>query len=545
MSMTYHPSWFSLNLIFFALFLNPLLLAGAIFVAERNCSVTPFALPFANVSVLSDPDISSAHRGLQLSVGSGQKRISINVATTMNTTFLPDGHKVCNITAPDARACIFWRGGLFAPETSMSWQLDKKNVPYNGSASNEGYYATHQRDYHGGPGSDSLNEFQRGWDEVEFVAGVGGDDKFLAGYALTVIDDPSFPFGAGMIGLASDSRFLEIAVAAGVSPSHTWALDYGTTGSYSPGELVVGGYNSEKAKPEDFRNYTISTDPSIPCPLQVDVKSIKLGNLKLNMNSFPACIEPSMWTMILPLEVQKNFNNTVLYGSDIEFIRTTWEYTYYRSSSGDFPKENISIELKDGLIVTIPNNEVFDAAKNISSIGGWEFIKNTQQATIGSGGYASGEEPLVQLGSPFLSQVYLAVDYEAQTFHLAPMNRPADGGTTTKLERLGCSDTLSKVSNISQRKLRIIIVGVVGGFGVLAIIVGLAIFFYKKKNKTQVVQSGANRGGHKIECGGKAVQKNMASLLPGNEVFEASGKMLRNPTELPNPISGSSNTRRI
>jgi hypothetical protein len=191
-----------------------------------------------------------------------------------------------------------------------------------------------------------------------------------------VIDDPSFPFGAGMIGLASDSRFLEIAVAAGVSPSHTWALDYGTTGSYSPGELVVGGYNSEKAKPEDFRNYTISTDPSIPCPLQVDVKSIKLGNLKLNMNSFPACIEPSMWTMILPLEVQKNFNNTVLYGSDIEFIRTTWEYTYYRSSSGDFPKENISIELKDGLIVTIPNNEVFDAAKNISSIGGWEFIKS-------------------------------------------------------------------------------------------------------------------------------------------------------------------------
>jgi hypothetical protein len=78
-----------------------------------------------------------------------QKKLSINVATTVNTTFVPDGYKVCNTSAPAARQCIFWRGGLFDPDSSTTWQEDDHVIPYNGSASNQGYDALHDNQYQG------------------------------------------------------------------------------------------------------------------------------------------------------------------------------------------------------------------------------------------------------------------------------------------------------------------------------------------------------------------------------------------------------------
>lgn len=83
--------------------------------------------------------------------------------------------------------------------------------------------------------------------------------------------------------LASDSVFLRSVVQAKLAPSRTWGFDYGQTANQknSPGELVIGGYNPNKASYQDFTNYTISDNNSVPCPLQVEVEGIRWGGVDL------------------------------------------------------------------------------------------------------------------------------------------------------------------------------------------------------------------------------------------------------------------------
>ena len=75
--------------------------------------------------------------------------------------------------------------------------------------------------------------------------------------------------------------FLKSAVSANITPSASWAFDYGLTAADVPGEFVVGGYNAAKAKPEDWHNFTVSPDKSKPCPLQVTVSKMTWGTTDL------------------------------------------------------------------------------------------------------------------------------------------------------------------------------------------------------------------------------------------------------------------------
>jgi hypothetical protein len=84
-----------------------------------------------------------------------------------------------------------------------------------------------------------------------------------------------------MVGLADQSIFLNQSVADNVSPSRSWALDYGLTSKKVDGEVVIGGYNPTKATWDKFVNYTVFPDKSKPCPLQVNVKGIKWGSVDL------------------------------------------------------------------------------------------------------------------------------------------------------------------------------------------------------------------------------------------------------------------------
>lgn len=84
------------------------------------------------------------------------------------------------------------------------------------------------------------------------------------------------------VGLASDSVFLRSAVGSGLAPSRSWGFYYGTNGdNETPGELVVGGYNSAKTSVLDFTNYTLFPNKAQPCPLQVTVESMKWGTKDL------------------------------------------------------------------------------------------------------------------------------------------------------------------------------------------------------------------------------------------------------------------------
>lgn len=89
-----------------------------------------------------------------------------------------------------------------------------------------------------------------------------------------------------MIGLASDSSFLEVLVEKNQSPSRSWSLDYGLNAAenFTPGELVIGGYNRQKGSADDFEDFEVFKDKSKPCPLQVQVNKINWGTADLMEN---------------------------------------------------------------------------------------------------------------------------------------------------------------------------------------------------------------------------------------------------------------------
>jgi LPXTG-motif cell wall-anchored protein len=300
----------------------------------------------------------------------------------------------------------------------------------------------------------------------------------MPSYPFTTVDNSSFPFGQGMLGLASDSRFLEVSVASNKTPSHTWGFDYGTTGVYAAGELVVGGYNRARADMTKAQNFSIFADKSIPCPLQITVDSVKLDDTALSTKSFVACVEPAYWTLIMPREVQRNFNVTLLEShSNLVYKNQTWEYMYFNSTRSDFPTtEEMTLDVSGGLQVTIPNNELFFREKVLRFTGGWDFVKNGMQATMGTAAYAD-REPIVYLGAPFLSQVYLGVDYENGTFFLAPIKR----SDNKELVVLGCPLPASSSSD-GKNNTGAIVGGVVGGILGL-VLIAAGVFFFLRRRK--------------------------------------------------------------
>lgn len=198
-----------------------------------------------------------------------------------------------------------------------------------------------------------------------------------------------------MIGLASSSVFLKAATEDGHAPSRSWGFDYGSSNDINdPGELVIGGYNSEKASYEDFTNYTVFPDRNAPCPLQVQVKGFKWGKSDLMegqgmhgllepkgfpvltalLDPFMACIEPAYWSMIMPLAIQNNWNKTLI-DSGFVPLEQTWEYFKYNTTSeSSFPTENIQITLDKGFTIDIPPNQFYEDAVKIDDFNGG-FVK--------------------------------------------------------------------------------------------------------------------------------------------------------------------------
>lgn len=113
---------------------------------------------------------------------------------------------------------------------------------------------------------------------------------------------------------------------------------------------------------------------------------------------------------------------------------------------------------------------------------------------MGTAGWPDGVDPkLPFLGGPFLSQVYLVVDYETGVFSLAPMNRGGPSGSKG-LVALGCdktppptnTDTPTTPKPAKKSKLAPVVGGVVGGVALLGLgILGL-VFCRRRRRNSQV-----------------------------------------------------------
>ncbi|KAH0610742.1 uncharacterized protein H6S33_011169 [Morchella sextelata] len=484
------------------------LFIGAEAAAAKNCSVVPTAIPFTNVTVLFAPDRSAAHRSMAWVAGSQNVALGMQVGTTLNSSFMPES-SVC--TANIDRGCVFWRGGIFDLQSSKSWRYEDRTEGYNASRRNAGWDYLNEAQY---AGSDPISAFPRGWDNFQIQL-YNGDKMELDGYPMVAIDNGSFPFGQGMIGLASDSSFLEVLVEKNQSPSRSWSLDYGLSSveNFAPGELVIGGYNRQKAAADDFEDFEVFKDKSKPCPLQVQVNKINWGtaDLMADQEPFMACIEPAYWTTIMPITVRENFNRTMLTGGNVSFVDSTWEYLLYNNSDPtQLPAGDIYIELSTGFNVTIPRTEwIFPATTVNLTEGRWDIIPDRIQTTIGNAGFAKDVEPkLPFLGAPFLSQVYLRVDYESNRFGLAHIKRD-DAAGNPSLVRLGCdsydgpndgplttpsSSPTAQPSSSGGSNTGAIAGGVVGGLAGLAIIGIAALCFIRRRKKAAPVDNAAGQG---------------------------------------------------
>ena len=143
---------------------------------------------------------------------------------------------------------------------------------------------------------------------------------------------------------------------------------------------------------------------------------------------------------------------------------------------------------------------------------------------MGTGGYEPDVEPMVQLGGPFLSQIYVGVDYENNEFFVAPIKRD---GTKSTYKKLGCDDQLpgkfvtaqddsAATSGKKKAPLAAIVGGVVGGL--VAIAFAAIGFLYVRRRRAEHTLAGGEKAGAATSY--KAMYQGNPADGPGEAIYE-------------------------
>jgi hypothetical protein len=251
-----------------------------------SCSAPPFTAPLSNCTFA--PGVTSF--GILVEVGGPPtpQRLCLTPSTLVNST-LVSVDSLCDSRMTQGE-CESVRGGLFDKKKSSTW----KDVPlsqYNNTRQ-EGPWASLNP-----PGITDV-----GYDTLHIP---GGNEVTLYGFgiALNVRGTASV---TGMLGLGTESVFLDQVVAKNYAPSRSWSLDVGSQSAAQPrdGELVIGGYNKGR-KDGNFVWHNVSDmSGDRPCPLRTTIKEMNIimedGGEKPMLSSSKAvevCIEPCEYSL--------------------------------------------------------------------------------------------------------------------------------------------------------------------------------------------------------------------------------------------------------
>ena len=97
----------------------------------------------------------------------------------------------------------------------------------------------------------------------------------------------------------------------------------------------------------------------------------------------------------------------------------------------------MTLDIDGGWAATRPNAELFAPYREMNATGGWDPVlgylplssraqgcqrqgAGSWSTELGRAAFPPDKEPIVQLGAPFQSQVFLGVDYDAETFSSRP-----------------------------------------------------------------------------------------------------------------------------
>lgn len=232
---------------------------------------------------------------------------------------------------------------------------------------------------------------------------------YLPEVAHLVTDGSSTP---STVGLGPTSTLLQALWNTGQIASRSFGLYMGTgydrAGGVINGSLTLGGYDAGRFNGTVY-NYTINA--TSPTPLAVHVGDLILNDPENGIENynlirgtgFDAAITTEQYPLSLPDDVTAAFVHAL---SAIPSNNSDNSLQPPKPFTG-----NLTIGLEGGLSVTFPSEWV----ANISNLSP---IAASPTNTSSDGPY--------YLGSAFLSQIYLMLNYDDDTFHLAHAVPEAD-----------------------------------------------------------------------------------------------------------------------
>ncbi|KAF6822801.1 aspartic-type endopeptidase [Colletotrichum plurivorum] len=457
-----------------------LLLASVFFSTAAkadDCSVDPLVLPIKNVTF---PNGIGANRGVKLTLG-GQVQ-GMRMSTILNNT------RVRNILDCPARDTIDFIGCQGASGSVYDTTRDSFHQVFNIKDWNVTTIDAQP--------ADGITTVLHGYDTANFTDG----PAVMYGYPFEVWADFD-SMNKSALALGPDSSTIDLLVSHKLAPKGTFSVDYGSTSELYPrdGQVVFGGYNEARfneTKKTEFNMW--GAGAPVPCPLQVLISDIILTNDEGDHSLFAdigtrvsACIDTVQNDFTFTPNMFSRFQNYTNH-------TTTENGTSYGASTYPASREpkigSLTIKLTNGYTTVIPHYELVTHQRGTDSRGRYAVTNNTLiQATVSSGASDLGNNVPI-LGGVFLSQNWLAVDYEKGKFWLSPQ---VANGTLPDHITSFCNGTTTGGGSTAGLGLK---VGVPVAIGA-ALVFFVALWFWlknRRRNPNHTGMSGATVGSRSL-----------------------------------------------
>ncbi|RFU26271.1 hypothetical protein B7463_g10065, partial [Scytalidium lignicola] len=359
----------------------------------------------------------------------------------VNNTWIFDRSGQCDASSPPIE-CAGVRGSAFNENSSSTWAsspVTDDDVPEN-RAVMQGYGASiSSNDLFG---SDTL--------------------RFLSSVSL-----PHFPFRiprvnwqaqSSMIGLGSQSTFMNALQNSGIISSRVWSYWYGLTGlgQQMDGGVVFGGFDQAKTKGNNYTQSLRDNVPSCPTKIVAIISEITMNfpnGTKKNIlgsshgSALQMCINPTYPLITIPFDIWNTFSDYAggtFIGRSLGINLFSMLY-----SADDVYDGSLTFTIDNSLDITIPNSELVQPDITYDVNGNIGYNSSTREIMLNSLQQVNAnDEP--QLGHTFLSAAYLMVDVDANTYTLWEANPTDDQQLVTYPSGTSCNASASHSSEQSD-----------------------------------------------------------------------------------------------
>ncbi|KAI9792120.1 MAG: hypothetical protein M1833_001268 [Piccolia ochrophora] len=376
-------------------------------------------MPVRNVT-LGNQNI---RRGISLSVGTPPQRLAFQAALNKNNSILYDvsGFGFCDQNSSSA-LCSTVRGGLFDQDQSESWAT-RRNKAAAGAAMESGETP------------ETTGDASQVWgtDVVHFNSTISADST-----PLGIAKDGGLSMNT--LGLGRNSTFMNSLLEAEQIMSRGWALFWGLDGglpaAQMDGSLVLGGYDRAKMAGGNFTT-ALAEDEFCSTRLLVTISDIALDFANGTSTSLlgPArgssqqfCITPDYPLITIPYDVWLEFAaraGGTLGGGDRNDNRSSspinsWGMVYEADDVYDGSLTFTLAAAGRSMNFTVSNDQLIvpelyvdDSGQIVQQDPSVREVKLNSLQDI-------NENDMPMLGQPFLTGAYLIVDYDQDTFTVAP-----------------------------------------------------------------------------------------------------------------------------